>query len=178
MNGDLIIAALRKELDARKEWDERPVLHFMYLEGGSRIRIGGEVIPPEIWVEASPPEVLQWAAEELFKSGEMHLLSGVAPKNFCGVLFRHEAWMLMLNGNSTEEEKQAAVDKGKQHIIHRDPQRIEVRSAMAATADGIYGVTVARDPRIEPITVTPETPGEGTVPEALAEIFAALKGGR
>ena len=186
MDSEIIFAMLRKELDARKVWDERPVLQALYLHGGEitgpgvthpepRIRVGGEIIEPMMWSEARPPEILEFAAEML--STELKSdLAETAPKNFYGVLFRHEGWMLVMNENTSEDQREEAMQKAKDHVIYRDPRRVEVRSAIAATADGLYGLTVPRDTTIEPFTTTPETEGSGTVPEALVKIFRALAG--
>lgn len=170
-----VLKMLNDELAQRTDWDECPALHFLYKEG-RKIRVGGELLPGDVWHDHRPPDVLSWIAEQLEGTRMAQLMAAVAPKSFYGLLFRCESWMASAGPDASGADHDELMDDARRHTIHNRPDRIEARFAIAATADGIWAVHVPRSDGHESLVMSPGEEFEGAVPDALASIFRSLKG--
>jgi hypothetical protein len=157
------------ELAGRREWDEPPELYALIHDDGD-LRLMPMGYPSFIWNNAEPGSVLQrmaanaesWPPAAL---GAFVLVAGVA--------FRFEAWGvradLSLPGDVQERLRRAAAE----HDLHLQPERVEQRCMMAATADGLCWVTQERGGTP---AVADEGPPQGRVPDALTRIAASWAG--
>lgn len=171
-----ISAALSAEVASRTEWDEDPVLYFLYLEGGQPVLRPFE-LPDFVWALDWPPRVLVRMADGW--EGVTELLSAVAPEGLHGAAFRHEMWMATGERDSAKAaEHQAAAEA---HLLHLHPDRVEARAMWAVDRAGTtYGVVLRRDLDRKPQTLVsypgPQREIQGSLPRALERIVSAVLG--
>lgn len=169
---DDITALLRGCLAGRQEWDEPPGLHVIYRDGGG-VRLGGGLVPAEMWAMAPPPAILAALAGDLERSAP--LAASLLPAPALGVAFRYESWSLIVPEGRAAELAEADA-AGREHRIHAHPDRVEQRAAWAVLRGGAhYSATQSRgSDDIE----AGKIPGpSGLIPESLERIARALTAG-
>jgi len=118
---------LTAEIRRRREWDEAPCLHTLYVDGGQP-RLGVIALPDAVWASGRPAQVLLALAGA--GNDVTRLLQAAAPAALYGVAFRCEAW-----GITAPQGDEAAVRKmiedGNARRVSERPDRIEVRQIWA-----------------------------------------------
>ena len=119
---------LAAEIRRRREWDEAPCLHTLYVEGGQP-RLGQIPLPDALWASGPPARVLL-ALADLGARSNAQLLQSAAPAGLYGLAFRCEAWGITAPQGDEEAVRQMAEDANARRVWQR-PDRIEVRQIWA-----------------------------------------------
>lgn len=147
---DKVLAALKRKLNDREEWDELPELGFIYAERDNRVRTSALRTDDSMWQAAGDPKnVLRGflhilAAQPSALAAEVaRNLRRLAPEEFVGLYIRVEAWG---PPDSLAEEvhrrKQAGSSIPRFETMEGS---IEVRMGTAVDAEGM--VYLMRQPR-------------------------------
>jgi hypothetical protein len=167
---------LAAEIRRRREWDEPPALHTLYVEGGQP-RLGQIPLPDAVWASGPPSQVLLALAD--LGPDYARMLQSAAPAGLYGLAFRCEVWGISAPAGD-EAALRKMVEDGNARRVHERPDRVELRQIWAVDRARTTYMAMQERGKTEVRTdIRPPRPGNdhvGDVFDGLDRLVSAFLG--